>query len=170
MMEKPDVESISGLSPAISIDQKLLHEIHEVPWGPSQKFMIISAFSTHELENRTALFADISSKNNLRAKSPNVLQKCQKEKRILILAPVVRGKKGEHQRVLENIRREGFVRMRIDGNVVSIAEEIELDPKKHTIEIVIDRLVIKNLGKNIDLPSGEKQKTKMKIETVSPIR
>jgi excinuclease ABC subunit A len=83
-------------------------------------------------------------------------------KRIMILSPVVRGKKGEHTNVLEKIRKEGFVRMRIDGEIYSIADEIELDPKKpHTIEIVVDRLVIKNLKpKQTELSSGEKVEEK----------
>jgi excinuclease ABC subunit A len=79
-------------------------------------------------------------------------------KRIMILSPVVRGKKGEHTNVLEKIRKEGFVRMRIDGEIYSIADEIELDPKKpHTIEIVVDRLVIKTSSPNKQSFRAEKK-------------
>ena len=75
----------------------------------------------------------------------------------MILAPMVRDRKGEHQKIFEKIKKEGFVRLRVDGHVYSINEEIELDPnKKHTIEIVVDRLVVQNLKKKVKkLKSGQ---------------
>ena len=146
MMEKPDVEHISGLSPAISIDQKT------APRNPRSTVGTV----TEIYDYLRLLFARIGKPhcpkcNTLVQKqSPSQIVEqilaMPDEKRIMILAPMVRGKKGEHTKVLEKIRREGFVRMRIDGDIVSIAEEVELDPKKaHTIEVVVDRLVLKNI-------------------------
>lgn len=162
MMEKPDVESISGLSPAISIDQKTAPRNPRSTVGTvTEIYDYLRLLYARIGKPHCPLCGHLVEKQSASQVTERIAE-MPEGKRILILAPVVRGKKGEHQRVLENIRREGFVRMRIDGNVVSIAEEIELDPKKaHTIEIVIDRLVIKNLGKKyIDLPSGEKAEDK----------
>lgn len=156
MMEKPDVEQISGLSPAISIDQKT------APRNPRSTVGTV----TEIYDYLRLLFARIGKPfcplcHRLVARqSPSQIvdriAEFPENKRIMILSPVVRGKKGEHLKVFEMIRREGFVRMRVDGDLLSIAEEVELDPKKqHTIEIVVDRMVVKNLRKKtITLASG----------------
>ncbi len=157
MMEKPDVEQISGLSPAISIDQKT------APRNPRSTVGTV----TEIYDYLRLLFARVGKPhcpecNRLvERQSPSQIvdriAKYPDGKRIMIMAPVVRGKKGEHVKVLENIRREGFVRMRIDGEILSIADEVKLDPKKHhTIEIIVDRMVIKNLehGKETALSRG----------------
>ncbi len=158
MMEKPDVDNISGLSPAISIDQKVAHR------NPRSTVGTVTEISDY----LRLLFAKAG-----RVYCPECGKLVQKQtasqivdfiadfpegKKTILLAPVVEGKKGEHAKILENIRREGFVRMRIDGDVMSVAEEIELDPKKkHTIEIVIDRLVVKNFKRKFkELSTGEK--------------
>src|SRR5690606_27804754 len=66
-------------------------------------------------------------------------------KRIMLLAPLVRDRKGEHDKILEKVRSDGFVRLRVDGTLYNISEELTLDPKKkHSIEAVVDRLVVKN--------------------------
>ena len=158
MMEKPDVESISGLSPAISIDQK------SAPRNPRSTV----GTTTEVYDYLRLLFARVGKahcpkcgKLVEKQSASEIVEKIAEmpaEKRILILAPVVRGKKGAHEKVFENIRREGFVRMRIDGEIFSIVDEIALDPKKpHTIEIVVDRLVISNLKRTFKtLSTGEK--------------
>ena len=81
----------------------------------------------------------------------------QEGKKIILLAPMVKDRRGEHIKVIEKIKKEGFVRMRIDGQIISINEEIKLDPnQKHTIEIVVDRLIVKNFKKKITkLSSGQ---------------
>src|SRR5690625_4286529 len=143
-MDKPNVEYIEGLSPSISIDQKttsrnprstvgtvteiydylrLLYARIGTPYCPKCGKVISSQTvdqmvdSIMELEERT---------------------------RIQILAPVVRGKKGAHVKVLENIKKEGFIRLMIDGELYDIADEIKLDKNKnHTIEVVVDRIIIR---------------------------
>ena len=74
----------------------------------------------------------------------NILSLPERTK-LLIMAQIVRGKKGEHKKILEQIRKEGYVRVRIDGQIVDINEEINLEKnKKHTIEVVVDRLIVKD--------------------------
>lgn len=156
--EKPDVDHIEGLSPAISIDQKT------APRNPRSTVGTV----TEIYDYMRLLFSKIGHPHcpqcgkKVERQSPTsiteFIAQYPEGKRILILAPVVRNKKGEHVAVLERIKKEGFVRMRIDGQVMTIAEDIDLDPnKKHTIEIVVDRLVVKNFDKKFtELPSGDK--------------
>ena len=113
-MEKPDVESIEGLSPAISIDQKSTNRNPRSTVGTVTDQMVDQIMTMPE---RT---------------------------RIQLLAPVVRGRKGEHVKLLEQARRSGYVRVRVDGNMYELSEEIRLEKNiKHNIEIVVDRLVVK---------------------------
>lgn len=156
--EKPDVDHIEGLSPAISIDQKT------APRNPRSTVGTV----TEIYDYLRLLFAKIGhphcptcgkkvSRQSASSITEHIAQ-LPEGKRILLLAPMVRGKKGEHLAIIERIKKEGFVRMRIDGQVMTIAEEITLDPnKKHDIEIVVDRLVVKNFEKTYtELPSGDK--------------
>ena len=157
-MEKPDVESIEGLSPAISIEQKSTNR------NPRSTVGTV----TEIYDYMRLLYA--------RAGIPHC-PKCGKEIRkqtvdqivdqllsmpertkIQLLAPVVRGRKGEHVKVLEQARKSGYVRVRIDGNLYELSEEIKLEKNiKHNIEIVVDRLVVR--------PGIEKRLTDS-IETV----
>ena len=157
LQEKPEVDSIEGLSPAISIDQKT------APRNPRSTVGTV----TEIYDYLRLLFAKIGVPKNpengriLAKMTPGqMVEKINhwpENEKFMILSPVVRGKKGEHLSQLEKIAKAGFVRMRIDGEIRTIAEEIELDPKKkHTIEIVVDRLEKKDFGKKITkLPSGE---------------
>ena len=144
-MDKPDVDSIDGLSPAISIDQKTTSKSPRSTVGTV----------TEIYDYLRLLWA--------RAGVPHC-PKCGKEIRrqtidqivdriealgdgtkFLILSPVVRGKKGEHQKVFEDARKQGFVRLRLDGIQYDLSEEIKPEKnKKHTIELIVDRLVLKD--------------------------
>ena len=143
-MEKPDVDHIDGLSPAISIDQKTTSR------NPRSTVGTV----TEIYDYLRLLWARVGTPH---------CPKCGKEikqqsidqiidqilalpegTRIQVLAPVVRGKKGEHVKVLENARKSGYVRCRADGVLYELTEEIPLEKnKKHSIEIVVDRLVIR---------------------------
>ena len=143
-MEKPDVDYIDGLSPAISIDQKTTSK------NPRSTVGTV----TEIYDYLRLLWARVGTPH---------CPKCGKEiqqqtidqiidqvlelpeaTRIQVMAPVVRGKKGTHQKLLEDARKSGYVRCRVDGSLYDLTEEIELDKnKKHNIEIVVDRLVIK---------------------------
>ncbi len=158
MMEKPDVESIDGLSPAISIDQK------SAPRNPRSTVGTV----TEIYDFLRLLYAKVGIPHCPKCKKPierqsprQIMDRVSKMKngtKILVLAPMVRGRKGQHIKVFEKIKKEGFVRVRIDGDVVPITDIPELDEnKRHDIEIVIDRLVIKDLKKKVKkLSSGEK--------------
>ena len=143
-MEKPEVDYIEGLSPAISIDQKTTNknprstvgtvtEIYDylrllyarvgVPHCPKCG-KVISQQTLDQIVDKVMSFPEGS--------------------RVQILAPVVRRKKGEHQKVFENARKSGYVRVRVNGIIYDLSEEIELEKqKKHSIEIVVDRLVVR---------------------------
>jgi excinuclease ABC subunit A len=157
LMEKPDVDSIEGLSPAISIDQKTASRNPRSTVGTVTeiydylRLLFAKIGHPHCPEcNREISKLSTSQIVDLVAEMPE-------EKRIMILAPIIRDRKGEHIKVLDKIRKDGFVRLRVDGETIGINEDIQLDPKKkHTIEIVVDRLVVKNFKKKIiKLKSGQ---------------
>lgn len=143
-MNKPDVDYIEGLSPAISIDQKTTSH------NPRSTVGTV----TEIYDYLRLLFARAGRPHCPQCGKPITRQTVQQivdqlmempeGTRLQLLAPVVRGKKGEHVKLLEEIRREGFVRVRVDGDVLDINEEIKLNKnKKHTIEIVVDRVIIR---------------------------
>ena len=144
LMEKPEVESIEGLSPAISIDQKTTSK------NPRSTVGTV----TEIYDYIRLLYARIGipycphcgkkiEKQTIDQIVDNVM-KLEEGTRIQILAPVVRGRKGEYTKLLEELQKEGFARIRIDGENYELTDEIKLDKnKKHEIEIVVDRLVIK---------------------------
>ncbi|MGN0728481.1 excinuclease ABC subunit UvrA [Treponema sp.] len=143
-MDKPDVDLITGLSPAISIEQKTTHKNPRSTVGT-----VTEIYDYYRL-----LYARIgkahcpSCGREIKEQSVDqiidtVLSWSQGTK-LTVLSPVIRGKKGEHQKVLEDARRSGFVRARIDGLMVELEDSVKLDKqKKHTIEIVVDRIVLK---------------------------
>ncbi|MBC2870525.1 excinuclease ABC subunit UvrA [Bittarella massiliensis] len=143
-MEKPDVDLIEGLSPAISIDQKTTSR------NPRSTVGTV----TEIYDYLRLLYARIGIPHcpicGKEIKQQTVDQIVDKVlalpegSRIQVLAPVVRGRKGEHVKEFESAKRSGFVRVRVDGSIFDLSEEIKLEKnKKHTIEIVVDRLVIK---------------------------
>lgn len=143
-MEKPDVESIEGLSPAISIDQKSTNR------NPRSTVGTV----TEIYDYMRLLYARIGiphcPKCGREIKKQTVdqmvdqLMGLPERTRIQLLAPVVRGRKGEHVKILENAKKSGYVRVRIDGSLYELSEEIKLEKNiKHTIEIVVDRLSIR---------------------------
>ena len=151
LMEKPDVEYIEGLSPAISIDQKTTSK------NPRSTVGTV----TEIYDYLRLLYARIGhphcpncgkpiTKQSVDQITDNILTIPQGSK-IQILAPVIRGKKGEHVKILEDARKNGYVRARVDGKTVDLEEEITLDKqKKHNIEIVVDRIIMKeDVGKRI---------------------
>ena len=144
LMGKPDVDKIEGLSPAICIEQRAL----------SHNPRSIVATATEIYDYMRLLFARIGipycyrcgrkiEKQSISDMADSILS-LPEGTRAIILSPVVRGRKGEYQNLLANISKEGFVRVRVDGKMYEIGDNISLDKnKKHTIEIVVDRLIIK---------------------------
>ena len=143
-MEKPNVESIEGLSPAISIDQKSTNRNPRSTVGT-----VTEIYDYFRL-----LYARIGTPHcpecgrEIRRQSvdemANQIMELPEGTKIQLLAPMVRGRKGEHVKILDRARKSGYVRVRIDGNMYELSEEIKLDKNiKHSIDIVVDRLVVK---------------------------
>lgn len=143
-MDKPDVDAIEGLSPAISIDQKTTSR------NPRSTVGTV----TEIYDYLRLLFARVGHahcpQHGIEISSQTVpmmvdrVIELEERTRIQILAPVVKGRKGEHVKLLQEIGRQGFVRVRVNGEMMEISDEIQLEKnKKHTIEVVVDRIVIK---------------------------
>ena len=150
-MEKPDVDQIEGLSPAISIDQR----------GASHNPRSTVGTVTETYDYMRLLYARVGTPH-----CPNCGREVQQQTsqqivdavtalpdgvRVQVLAPLIKDRKGHHQQVFEDVRKAGFVRVRVDGYVRDVDEQFELDRyKNHTIEAVVDRLVIKKEGEGAD--------------------
>lgn len=145
LMEKPDVESIDGLSPAISIDQKTTSK------NPRSTVGTV----TEIYDYIRLLYARIGvpycpkcgkkiEKQTIDQIIDNILE-LEEGTKIQVLAPIVRGRKGEFVKQLEEFQKEGFVRARVDGEMVELSDDLQIDrKKKHNIELIVDRLVIKD--------------------------
>ena len=160
-MDKPDVDSIEGLSPAISIDQKTTSK------NPRSTVGTV----TEIYDYLRLLYARIGVPHcpvcgrEIRQQTVDQIvdriMELDEGTKIQLLAPIVRGRKGEHTKELDRARKSGYVRVRIDGITYDLSEEIKIEKnKKHTIEIVVDRLVIKH---------GIKSRLTDSIETVSSL-
>ena len=143
-MERPDVDAIEGLSPAISIEQKTTSRSSRSTVGTITEIydylrLLYSSIGTPYCPNCGVEISRQTTEQILK----HVLA-LKPEDRIMVLAPVVRGRKGEFKKDLEKYARQGFVRARIDGVIRSLEDEVPLDRRKnHTIEVVIDRLTVK---------------------------
>jgi excinuclease ABC subunit A len=143
-MERPDVDSIDGLSPAISIEQKTTSRSPRSTVGTITEIydylrVLYSSIGTP--------YCPVCGNEISRQTTEQILQHVvalRPDDRIMVMAPVVRGRKGEYKKDLEKLARQGFVRARIDGTLRGLDEEIALDKRKnHTIEVVVDRLMVK---------------------------
>jgi len=146
-MEKPEVDYIEGLSPAVSIDQK----------GPSRNPRSTVGTVTEVYDYLRLLFARVGHPHCPKCgreitmqtvqQIVDAIQKLPENSRIMILAPLVRDRKGEYQTVFDDLRKAGYVRVRVDGHIHDLSDEFQLDKfKKHSIEAVVDRLVIGQSG------------------------
>ena len=143
-MEKPDVDSIEGLSPAISIDQKSTNRNPRSTVGT-----VTEIYDYFRL-----LYARIGIPHCPKCGKPisrqtvdqmvDRLMQLEEGTRIQLLAPIVRGRKGEHKKIFQNAKKSGYVRVRVDGSIYDLSEDIPMEKnRKHNIEIVVDRLVIR---------------------------
>ena len=143
-MDKPDVDSIEGLSPAISIDQKTTSR------NPRSTVGTVTEIYDYLRLFYARVGRAICPEHGVEIQSQTVEQMVDRvmeypeRTRIQILAPMVQGRKGEHVKLLEDIRKQGFVRVRVNGEIVDLSSEIKLEKnKKHNIEVVVDRIVVK---------------------------
>jgi len=177
MMEKPEVESIEGLSPAISIDQKTASR------NPRSTVGTV----TEIYDYLRLIYSKIGIPHSPKTGKPitrqsisqmvDIISEMEEGKKILVLSPVVRDRKGSHVKVFDKIKKEGFVRVRINGKVMSILEIPQLDEKKkHSIDIVVDRLVVKNFkkqvkklstGEEIEIPNPDRSRLADSVETAA---
>jgi excinuclease ABC subunit A len=143
-MEKPDVEYIEGLSPSISIDQKTTSKNPRSTVGTvTEIYDYLRLLYARAGIPHCPICHNEISQMTIEQIVDQVMQ-FEPGTRLQIMAPVVRGKKGEHHKLLESVQREGFVRVRINGEIKEVYEEIKLEKtKKHNIEIVVDRIVVK---------------------------
>ena len=143
-MDKPDVDSIDGLSPAISIDQKTTSK------NPRSTVGTVTEINDYLRLLYARIGHPICPNDGTEIASQTVEQMVDRileypeRTKIQLLAPIVTGKKGQHKKIFDKIKSEGYVRVRVDKEMYDITDEIELDKnKKHDIEIVIDRIVVK---------------------------
>ena len=143
-MDKPDVDVIEGLSPAISIDQKTTSR------NPRSTVGTVTEIYDYLRLLYARIGKPVCPKDGIEISSQTIEQmvdrimQLEERSRIQVLAPIVKGRKGAHVRLLDDLRKKGYVRVRIDGETYDLGEEIELNKnQKHSIEVVIDRIVVK---------------------------
>jgi len=145
LMEKPDVDLIEGLSPAISIEQKTTHRNPRSTVGTVTEIYDYYRLLYARIGVPYCYICGKEIKSQSVDQIVDFLMANSKGTKLQILAPLVRGKKGEHVDRIDFAKKKGFVRLRIDGQFFSVDDEIKLDKnKKHTVEIVVDRIVIKD--------------------------
>ena len=143
-MEKPEVESIEGLPPAISIDQKSTNRNPRSTVGTVTEIYDYFRLLYARVGMPHCPQCGKEIKKQTVDQMVDVIMTLEEGTKLQLLAPVVRGRKGEHVKVLERAKRSGYVRARIDGNMYELSEEIKLDKNlKHNIEIIVDRLIVK---------------------------
>src|SRR5690606_33286504 len=144
-LEKPDVDSIEGLSPAISIEQKTVSRSPRSTVGTvTEVYDYLRLLFSSIGQPHCHQCGEAITRQSVEQIVAGILELPAGE-RVMILAPIVRGRKGEFKKELEQLHKEGFVRARIDGELRQLDEEISLDKRRnHTIEVVVDRLLIKD--------------------------
>ena len=143
-MEKPDVESIEGLSPAISIDQKSTNRNPRSTVGTVTEIYDYFRLLYARIGVPHCPECGKEIKKQTVDEMVDQIMALEERTKIQLLAPVVRGRKGTHAKLFERAKKSGYVRVRVDGNLYELSEDIQLDKnKKHNIEIVVDRLVVK---------------------------
>ena len=159
-MEKPDVDYIDGLSPAISIDQKTTSKNPRSTVGTVTEIYDYLRLLWARVGTPHCPICGKEIKQQTIDQIIDQVLELPEATRIQVMAPVIRGKKGEHAKVFEDARRSGYVRCRVDGITYDLSEEIRLEKnKKHSIEIVVDRLVIRDdiarrLTDSVEIASG----------------
>ena len=143
-MDKPDVDLITGLSPAISIEQKTTHKNPRSTVGTVTEIYDYYRLLFSRIGKAHCPECGREIKEQSVDQIIDTILSWNEGTKLTLIAPVIRGKKGEHQKIIDDAKKSGFVRARIDGLMVELEDSIKLDKqKKHTIEIVVDRIVLK---------------------------
>ncbi len=144
LMEKPDVDYIEGLSPAVSIEQKTTHRNPRSTVGTVTEIYDYFRLLFSRIGHPHCFNCGRSIERQTVQQIVDAILSLPDGSKIQVLAPVVRGRKGEYKEVFKQFRKEGYVRVRVDGDICSLEDDIILDKnKKHNIELVVDRLVVK---------------------------
>lgn len=144
-MDKPDVDTIEGLSPAISIDQKTTSNNPRSTVATVTEIYDYMRLLWARIGHPTCPVHGVEITSQTVEEIVDQILGLEERSKLQLLAPVISGRKGEHTKVLENLQKEGYVRLRIDGEMVEITDDIQLEKtKKHTIEVVVDRIVVKD--------------------------
>lgn len=143
-MDKPDVDTIEGLSPAISIDQKTTSNNPRSTVGTVTEIYDYLRLLYARVGHPVCPTHGIEIQSQTIQQMVDRILEFPERTKLQILAPLIRGKKGEHVKVFENIKKQGYVRVRVDGEMMEVGDEINLEKnKKHSIEVVVDRVVVK---------------------------
>ena len=143
-MDKPDVDTIEGLSPAISIDQKTTSRNPRSTVGTVTEIYDYLRLLFARVGRPTCPNHGIEISSQTIEQMVDRIMEYPERTKLQVLAPIVSGRKGAHVKVFEDIKKQGFVRVRVDGEMLDLGDEIELEKnKKHTIEVVVDRIVVK---------------------------
>ncbi len=149
-MNKPDVDSIEGLSPAISIEQKTTSKNPRSTVGTiTEIYDYMRLLFAHIGTAHCPVCGRVVEKQSIQEIVEGVLENFEDGDKLMVLSPVVKGKKGTHKNLFINLLKKGFVRARVNGEILYLEDEIELNKnKKHNIEVVVDRLVLKKEDKD----------------------
>lgn len=149
-MQKPDVDSIEGLSPAISIEQKTTNRNPRSIVGTmTEVYDYMRLLFAHVGTAHCPICGSVVKKQSIEEIVEQIIGRFDEKTKMILLSPVVKEKKGTHKNLFLNLLKKGFVRARVDGEILYLEDEINLDKnKKHTIEVVVDRLVIKKDDKD----------------------
>jgi len=166
LMEKPDVESIEGLSPAISIDQRTTSRNPRSTVGTvTEIYDYLRLLFARVGEPHCPKCGKLITRQTV-TQIVDHIANMEEGKRILLLSPLIRDRKGRHEKIIERVKKGGFVRVRVDGEVFSVLDVPPLDEtKKHSIDIVVDRLVVKDMK-----PKFQKMKSGQKIPLANEYR
>lgn len=148
-MQKPDVDSIEGLAPAISIEQKTTNKNPRSIVGTiTEVYDYMRLLWAHIGEPHCPICNKGVKGQSVEEITDNVLKEAKEKSKLIVLAPVIKDKKGTHKNLFINLMKKGYVRARVDGEILYLEDEIELDKnKKHNVEVVVDRLVFKEEDK-----------------------
>ncbi len=148
-MQKPDVDSIEGLSPAISIEQKTTNRNPRSIVGTmTEVYDYMRLLFAHIGTAHCPICGEAVEKQSIEEIVEQIVTRFEERAKMILLAPVIKEKKGTHKNLFLNLLKKGYVRVRVDGEILYLEDEIDLDKnKKHTIEVVVDRLVLKKEDK-----------------------
>ncbi|MGL5798003.1 MAG: excinuclease ABC subunit UvrA, partial [Cetobacterium sp.] len=143
-MKKPELDSIEGLAPAISIEQKTTNKNPRSTVGTvTEIYDYMRLLFAHIGKAHCPKCGKLVERQSVDEIIENIYEKFQNEDKLILLSPIIKDKKGTHKNIFLNLVKKGFVRARVDGEILYIEEEINLDKnKKHSIEVVVDRIVV----------------------------